>query len=170
MANRHLSRVIVMQSMYEYDFREKSDIFEIANRSLEAYKEECDKKYIRENLSQIVKNIPEIDKIIGDAAPEWPVDQIAKIDKAILRVAVNELIFNQSAPPKVVINEAVEIAKIYGSENSSKFVNGVLGTLYKKDPRFDDEELDINESKNSNIEVPEFNEEINLLDLHQKDE
>jgi hypothetical protein len=69
-----------------------------------------------------------------------------------------------------VINEAVEIAKIYGSENSSKFVNGVLGTLYKKDPRFDDEELDINESKNSNIEVPEFNEEINLLDLHQKDE
>lgn len=164
MANRHLSRVIIMQSLYEKDFREDSNILNISNRNIAAYQEECDKTYIHESLGEIIQNIKKIDKIISDAAPEWPIDQIAKIDKAILRVAVYELVFSQKIPPKVVINEAVEIAKIYGSENSSKFVNGVLGTLFKKDSRFDKEDISQKIDKEEH-EIPEYNDDINLIDL-----
>lgn len=138
MSNRHLSRIIVMQSIFEWDFRNDADIFEIAKRNIEAFQEECDTEYIDTNLKGITENLKTIDEIITKAAPEWPIDQIAAIDKAILRLAVNELIFLQDVPPKVVINEAVELGKNYGSENSYRFINGVLGTLFKQDERFDD--------------------------------
>lgn len=138
MANRHLSRIIVMQSLFEWDFRQDSDIYQIAQRNITAFQEECDKVYIDLTLNGIRDNLLEIDKIVAAAAPEWPIEQIASIDKSILRVAVYELLFNTEVPPKVVINEAVELGKIYGSENSSKFINGVLGTLFKQDPRYEE--------------------------------
>lgn len=171
MANRHLSRVIVMQSLYELDFRPEANILDLVKRNIAAYQEECDVKYIKKNIVGISDHIKEIDVIVSKAAPEWPVEQIAKIDKAILRVAIYELLFSREIPPKVVINEAVEIAKIYGSENSSKFVNGVLGTLYKEDPRYQkeskrDEKMESSEPIQA---IPEFNEDedINLIDLHK---
>lgn len=138
MSNRHLSRIIVMQSLFEWDFRPKTSILEIAKRNIKAFNEECDVKYIDVSLRGIIKNIKEIDKIISQAAPEWPLDQIAALDKSILRVAVYELVFSSDVPPKVVINEAVELGKTYGSENSYKFINGVLGTLFKQDERFEE--------------------------------
>lgn len=170
MANRHLSRVIVMQSLYEFDFRPDADILEIAKRNISAYDEECDIEYIESYLSGILDKINEIDKIISKSAPEWPINQIATIDKTILRVAIYELLFAKEIPPKVIINEAVEIAKIYGSENSSKFVNGVLGTLYKEDSRYNDDHNHENTPKEENMQtLPVYNEEINLLDLHSEE-
>jgi len=80
---------------------------------------------------KVIKNIKKIDKIITDSAPEWPIEQINKVDLAILRLAIWELTINIQEPPKVVIDEAVELSKSYGSEKSSSFVNGVLGTVFK---------------------------------------
>lgn len=137
MANRHLSRIIVMQSIFEWDFRPESDVFEIIKRNIEAFQEDCDLEYIDKCVKGIIENDRKIDEIITKAAPEWPIEQIASIDKSILRVAIYELLFDQEVPPKVVINEAVELGKTYGSENSYKFINGVLGTLFKQDERFD---------------------------------
>lgn len=140
MPNRHLSRIIIMQTLYEWDFkRDNTDIDGLMKRNIENFIEDCDEDFIKENIDGIVKNVDKIDKIIQEAAPEWPVDQIAVIDKTILRLAIYELEFKKEIPPKVVINEAVELAKSYGSENSSKFVNGVLGTLFKNDPRYEEE-------------------------------
>lgn len=140
MPNRHLSRIIIMQTLYEWDFKhDKADVKDLMKRNIKNFIEDCDKDFIKKNINGIVKNVKKIDKIIEDAAPEWPVDQIAVIDKTILRLAIYELQFEKEIPPKVVINEAVELAKSYGSENSSKFVNGVLGTLFKKDSRYKQE-------------------------------
>lgn len=136
MPNRHLSRIIIMQSLYEWDFRHEDKIDDIVKRNVDNFKEDCDKDFILDNIKGIGKKIDEIDKIIADSAPEWPIEQIAVIDKTILRMAVYELSFNADVPPKVVINEAVELAKTYGGENSSKFVNGVLGTLFRNDDRY----------------------------------
>jgi N utilization substance protein B len=125
-----------MQSLYEWDFRHEDKIDDIVKRNVDNFKEDCDKDFILDNIKGIGKKIDEIDKIIADSAPEWPIEQIAVIDKTILRMAVYELSFNADVPPKVVINEAVELAKTYGGENSSKFVNGVLGTLFRNDDRY----------------------------------
>jgi N utilization substance protein B len=125
-----------MQSLYEWDFRHEDKIDDIVKRNVDNFKEDCDKDFILDNIKGISKKIDEIDKIIADSAPEWPIEQIAVIDKTILRMAVYELSFNADVPPKVVINEAVELAKTYGGENSSKFVNGVLGTLFRNDDRY----------------------------------
>lgn len=153
MANRHLSRVIIMQTLFEWDFRPSLDVFEIVKRNIKAYDEECDTGYIEVTLKGIIDHHKEIDQIISKAAPEWPIDQIAIIDKSILRVAVYELLYPKEIPPKVVINEAVELGKTYGSESTYKFVNGVLGTLFKDDERY------AKELENST-----------LLDLHKKTE
>jgi len=128
-----------MQSLYEWDFRQDVDLDIILTRNIANFQEDCDKSYIAEIIKGISKNLDKIDGIISHAAPEWPVEQIAIIDKTILRIAVYELMFTKNVPPKVVINEAVELAKSYGSENSSKFVNGVLGTLFRDDPRYQEE-------------------------------
>jgi N utilization substance protein B len=137
MPNRHLSRIIIIQTLYEWDFRSNNtDIKELVNRNIKNFIEDCDQEFILKNIEGIVDNIKQIDKTISKAAPEWPIDQIAVIDKTILRLSVYELEIDKKIPPKVVINEAVELAKSYGSESSSKFVNGVLGTLFKNDPRY----------------------------------
>ena len=136
MANRHQSRICVMQSLYELDLRPKAKLEEILARNIaEKEKSDLDKDYIKKTTLVIIKNNKKIDQLIGDSAPEWPLEQVARVDKNILRVAVQELVLTDSktkVPPKVAIDEAVEIAKAFGGENSSKFVNGVLGTIYRK--------------------------------------
>lgn len=140
--NRHLSRVIIMQTLYEWDFRPKGDLEEIKKRNIANYHEEVDKAYIDKTIANVQKNQPEIDEEIVKAAPEWPLEQIAAIDKTILRVAIAEILKSEDIPPKVAINEAVELGKTFGGENSSKFINGVLGTVYRKSARYNPAEDD----------------------------
>jgi len=128
-----------MQSLYEWDFNQDKNINDIVKRNIENFKEDCDKEFVLNATGGIIKNLKKIDKTIEDSAPEWPIEQIAVIDKTILRLAVFELELEKDIPPKVVINEAVELAKSYGGENSSKFINGVLGTLFRMDERYQEE-------------------------------
>ena len=136
-SNRHLGRIVALQTLYEFDFRTEAEdkdvkLIDIQKRNIDRYKETIDdKEFIRDLVQGVNKKQEELDDIITPIAPEWPIEQIARIDRNILRMAVWELHFND-VPPKVVINEAVELAKAFGGENSSKFINGVLGTAYKQ--------------------------------------
>ena len=138
-SNRHLGRIITLQVLYEYDFRkelgdDKVDLDEILARSLERYNEKVEDKAFVEKLTRgVAKSEKELDAMIAPVAPEWPLSQIALIDHEILRIAAYELSkTTKSVPSKVAINEAVELAKSFGSENSSRFINGVLGTLWRQ--------------------------------------
>ncbi len=146
--NRHLSRVIIMQTLYEWDFRPKANVEIIKIRNIENYNEEIDSVYIDEAIKGTSRHLKEIDERIVKAAPEWPLEQIAGIDKTILRIAIYEILFSDDIPPKVAINEAVELAKTFGGENSSKFINGVLGTVYRQSSRYDPKE-DIRKEENA---------------------
>lgn len=137
-SNRHLGRIVTLQTLYEYEFRVESNdksvsIDEILSRNLERYESAIDdKEFVEELTKGVIEHQADIDGEIGPIAPEWPVSQIARIDRSILRIGVYELLYRGDiVPPKVVINEAVELAKAFGSDNSSKFVNGVLGTAYR---------------------------------------
>lgn len=137
-SNRHLGRIVALQTLYEVEFRveckDKSlDKDYVLERNIERYKETIDDKdFIRALVEGVSKRQQEMDDIITPVAPDWPINQIARIDRNVLRIAVWELKYGVDAPPKVVINEAVELAKAFGGENSSKFINGVLGTVYKE--------------------------------------
>ncbi len=136
-SNRHLGRIVALQTLYEYDFRidcndTTPSIDEILDRNLERYSETIDdKEFISAIVSGVMRNQDNLDEILQPLAPEWPLSQIARIDRAILRIGLYELEFENDVPPKVVINEAVELAKSFGSDNSSKFINGVLGTALR---------------------------------------
>jgi N utilization substance protein B len=118
-----------MQTLYEYDFRVGADLDEIESRNIREYEDKIDDSYVRNLVNGTLKEIKKLDKIIEDSAPEWPIEQISTIDKTILRLAAYELNNEHETPPKVVINEAIELAKQFGGDNSSKFINGVLGTI-----------------------------------------
>ncbi len=137
-SNRHLGRIVALQTLYEYEFRVQSedtsvDIDEILTRNLERYSAAIDDKAFVETLVKGVLVVrDDIDTKIQPIAPDWPIDQIARVDRNILRIGIYELLHQADVvPPKVAINEAVELAKAFGSDNSSKFVNGVLGTAYR---------------------------------------
>jgi N utilization substance protein B len=137
-SNRHLGRIIALQTLYEFEFRRDSadataDIDEILGRNLERYDETIDDKdFVQTLVHGVAAQTEKLDATIQPIAPEWPLEQIARIDRAILRMALYELLeMGTRVPPKVAINEAVELAKAFGSDNSSKFVNGVLGTAYR---------------------------------------
>lgn len=136
-SNRHLGRIVALQCLYEFDFRSDMndadvDMDEILERNIEQYQKAIDdKKFVIELTKSVHDSADELDGIIGPVAPEWPIDQIARMDKTILRIAAYELLKSKATPPKVVINEAVELAKSFGGDNSSKFINGVLGTLFR---------------------------------------
>src|SRR3990167_6843441 len=138
--NRHLSRTVAMQSLYEWDFHQEKPILEISERVMGPVEKDIDVEYLNRVVEGTMKNLKLIDSLIEQAAPEWPLEQISVIDKSILRLASYELLKDKDIPPKVAINEAVEIAKTFGGENSSKFINGVLGTLYRQSDRFVEEE------------------------------
>ena len=136
-ANRHLGRIVALQTLYEEDFRREcaDKAFKLAAvlaRNIERYRETIDDKaFIRQLVNGVAKHQPEIDDIIRPVAPEWPIEQIARIDRIVLRIGVYELTIAEDVPPKVAINEAVELAKAFGGDNSSKFINGVLGTVLR---------------------------------------
>jgi len=151
--NRHLSRVIIMQTLYEWDFRPNASLDEVKQRNIDNYEEDADKDFIDQTIQGVLDNVKEADELIVNAAPEWPIEQISAVDKTILRIAVYEILHSNEVPPKVAINEAVELGKTFGSENSSKFINGVLGTIYrscaKYNPDDDKKTEDKNESEKS---------------------
>ena len=144
MANRHLSRSIVLQTLFEWDFMsaQKGDIIwddkkvkESLNRNLKEFAPGLeDDNFVFSLVEQVLKKSEVIDEIIKKAAPDWPLDKISVVDRNILRIGLTELLFGDrnQVPPKVAINEAIELAKTFGGENSSKFVNGVLGAVYKE--------------------------------------
>lgn len=142
MANRHLSRTIAMQSLYEWDFNDRTgDLAKITDTNIKQFAPGLeDAGFIRDLTSGVSAHLKEIDQIIVATAPEWPLDQITVIDRNILRIGIYELKFAHEVPPKVAINEAVELGKAFGGESSGKFVNGVLGTLYKDLPESEKEE------------------------------
>jgi N utilization substance protein B len=131
-----------MQSLYEWDFHPGSEIQKIADRLIIPVKDDVDVDYVHRVIAGTMAHMDEFDGLITKAAPEWPLDQISVIDKTILRLASYELLKDQEIPPKVAINEAVEIAKTFGGENSSKFINGVLGTLYRQSDRYAEEPVE----------------------------
>lgn len=137
MANRHLSRSIVLQALFELDFNSGTieGLPEILERDIEEFAPGLeDTEFITTLAECVLKKQKITDEIIEKAAPEWPVDKISIVDRNILRIGLCELLFGNRAevPPKVAINEAIELAKTFGGENSSKFINGVLGAVYKE--------------------------------------
>ncbi len=137
MASRHLSRSIVMQSLYEWDFygKKAESLEKIVETNIEEFGPGLkDKNFVWQLINGIVSHFSDINKIIEKAAPEWPVEQITIIDRNILRIGLYELLYGnkEEVPPKVAINEAIELAKTFGGESSGKFINGVLGTVYKQ--------------------------------------
>lgn len=137
MASRHLSRSVAMQSLYEWDFKgkKKENLKEVVNRNIDEFAAGVeDTSFIQDLVDGVVEHLEELDKIIEKAAPQWPLEQIAVVDRNILRLGLYELLFGkrEEVPPKVAINEAIELAKSFGGESSGKFINGVLGTVYRE--------------------------------------
>ena len=135
MANRHLLRTIVMQSMYEWDIKNKDSdqIKEIVKNNLKEFAPGAkDVDYVYRTVKGVLENIDDINSIIEEAAPEWPLEQITVVDRNILRIGIFEMMFVDDIPPKVAINEAIELAKTFGGASSGKFVNGVLGTIFRQ--------------------------------------
>jgi len=136
MASRHLSRSIAMQSLYEWDFSDKKiDLEKVIERNLKEFGPGLeDQSFVWELVTGVVNHIQEIDGILEKAAPQWPIQQISIVDRNVLRIGIYELLYEDktAVPPKVAINEAIELAKSFGGENSGKFVNGVLGTVFKE--------------------------------------
>jgi N utilization substance protein B len=137
MANRHLSRSIVLQTLFEWDLNdiEKKDVPDVLERNIAEFApNKTDAPFIEKLLGGVLGKQPELDQVIEKAAPEWPIDRISPVDRNILRLGLFELLFadRKEVPAKVAINEAIELAKQFGGENSSRFVNGVLGAVYKE--------------------------------------
>lgn len=137
MANRHLSRSIVLQSLFEWDLNalEKKAVHEVLERNVAEFApNKTDVPFMEKLLDGVMAKQPELDLVIEKAAPEWPIDRISPVDRNILRLGLYELLFadRSEVPAKVAINEAIELAKQFGGENSSRFINGVLGAVYKE--------------------------------------
>lgn len=137
MANRHLSRSVVLQTLFEWDFNHKSlpsITSTMENNATEFADDNGDKPYMESLLAGVLKNLVAIDKVIEKAAPDWPLEKIATVDRNILRIGLFELLFgdHDEAPPKVAINEAIELGKSFGGDASGRFINGVLGSIYRE--------------------------------------
>ena len=137
-ANRHLGRIIALQTLYEFEFRmdcgDKDVVLdEVLKRNLARYDRSIDDtSFVKELVRGVQASIETLDLRLQPVAPERPISQIARMDRVVLRIAVYELLNRKDTPVKVVINEAVELAKSFGGENSSKFINGALGALLKE--------------------------------------
>lgn len=145
MANRHLSRSIALQSLFEWDFRgqRKDSLKEITKHNIAEFAPGMDDTaFIFDVVMGVKEHLTPIDELIVDSAPDWPLEQITNVDRNVLRIGIYELKFANAddVPPKVAINESIELAKTFGGASSGKFVNGVLGTIYKKmgEPRKDE--------------------------------
>jgi len=133
MSNRHLARTIAVQTLYQWDFNEqKKDIKDIISEVKENFAPEFnDGQFITHLVDGVIAHLKKIDNLITKFAPEWPLDQITIVDRNVLRLGTFELRFDEAIPAKVAINESIELAKTFGGESSGKFVNGVLGAIYK---------------------------------------
>ncbi|MDP3964327.1 MAG: transcription antitermination factor NusB [bacterium] len=135
MSNRHLGRTVAMQTLYEWDFNGQKTtgrITDTAKKNIDKFAPGFDDpKFTLHIVEGVLQHQPKIDELITKYAPEWPLAQITVVDRNILRIGVFELRFDDDIPPKVAINEAIELAKSFGGESSGKFVNGVLGAIYK---------------------------------------
>jgi N utilization substance protein B len=138
-SNRHLGRIIALQTLYELVFRtecgdKEVDASEIMNRNISRYKATLDDiAFIDKLVGHVKEDAEKLDAVLQPIAPDWPLTQIARVDHIILQIGAYELLNHADVPPKVVINEAVELAKAFGGDNSSKFINGVLGTLLRQE-------------------------------------
>jgi len=125
-----------MQSLYEWDFSDKSsDLEKITERNIKEFGPGLeDPGFIWQLVTGVIQHLQEINGIIEKAAPEWPIEQITIVDRNVLRIGLYELLYGDKAavPPKVAINESIELAKSFGGESSGKFINGVLGTVFKE--------------------------------------
>ncbi|MFA5029780.1 MAG: transcription antitermination factor NusB [Patescibacteria group bacterium] len=134
MSNRHLARTLAIQTLYQWDFNgQKEDVLQIMEKNRQEFAPEFDDGgFIKHLIEGIKSNLKQIDALITKFAPEWPLEQITIVDRNVLRLGTFELKFDESIPAKVAINEAIELAKTFGGESSGKFVNGVLGAVYKE--------------------------------------
>lgn len=134
MANRHLARTIALQTLYEWDFhgRESLDLTGAIKKNLAEFAPQFDDHGFIQNLVHgVLKQQSDIDSVITKYAPEWPIDQITMVDRNVLRIGIYEMKYDMTIPEKVAINEAIELAKAFGGDSSGKFVNGVLGSIYR---------------------------------------
>lgn len=134
MSSRHLSRTIAMQSLYEWDFKGKTkeEMPAIVEYNIKEFAPGIkDESFTRDIVDGVLKHLDEINGLITKYATQWPIDQITTIDRNVLRLGIFELVFYASTPSRVAINEAIEVAKSFGGESSGKFINGVLGAIYK---------------------------------------
>ncbi len=140
MANRHLLRTIALQSLFEWDFNQRqgnmAEIFDSVKNEFASGTE--DVEFAQKLIDGVLDNIDKLDEIIVKHAPEWPIEQITIIDRNVLRLGIYEMMFLKETPAKVAINESVEMGKRFGGDSSGKFVNGVLGALFKEDPSLDE--------------------------------
>jgi N utilization substance protein B len=160
MSNRHLARTIAMQSLFEWDFRklDQAEVERLASWNLREYAPNFeDNGYVHQTMVGVIEHQGEIDGLIVKYAPEWPLEQINGVDRNILRIGIYELIHSDTIPAKVAINEAIELGKTFGGDSSGRFVNGVLGSIYRdlpeelKQPKKEDKER---KKKNAIDEAP----------------
>src|SRR5690348_1507234 len=136
MSSRHIARSIVFQTAFEWNFRNltRDEALESLSRNMKEFGDNSEKSFAETLIKGIIDKKSDLDNIISKAAPDWPIDKISMIDRNILRIGLYELLFSdrKEVPAKVAINEAIELAKTFGSDTSSKFINGVLGAVYKE--------------------------------------
>lgn len=141
MSNRHLARTIAMQTLFAWDFNgcDNPNIDKLISNNFENFAPDFDDNgFVEKKVKGVIDNQKKIDSLINKYATEWPLEQITIVDRNILRVGAYELLMEDDIPPKVAINEAIEIAKKFGGQSSGKFVNGVLGAMYKNELDEDD--------------------------------
>lgn len=133
MSNRHLSRTVALQTLYEWDFREKKDdLAALLVANTKEFAPGMEDEGFSEKLARgVLDHLADLNQKITEYAPEWPIDQITGVDRNVLRIGIYELLFDPDIPPKVAINESIKLAKAFGGVSSGKFVNGVLGSIFK---------------------------------------
>lgn len=155
MANRHLARTIAMQTLFCWDFNQQKDsLEELTKENFQQFAPEFDDHgFVNDLVKGVVANLPAIDAYIVKYATEWPLDQITPVDRNILRIGTYELVFDKNIPAKVAINEAIEVAKSFGGDASGRFVNGVLGAVYKEIPVKEIDQQTSDKTESSEVEA-----------------
>ncbi|MEK7498894.1 MAG: transcription antitermination factor NusB [Patescibacteria group bacterium] len=164
MATRHLARTVVLQSLYEWDFYgKKTNLLEIVERNMEEFAPGIDEpEFVYKIVNGVISHIDDIDEVIKKTAPEWPLEQIGVVDRNVLRIGLYELFYADRAevPANVAINEAIELGKTFGGGASGKFVNGVLGTVFRQMTELaEGGQSEVMNEVNSDDEVPVEGEE-----------
>ena len=167
MSNRHLARTIAMQTLFAWDFNgcKNEDLEKMITENFRNFAPDFnDNGFVKETVEGVIKHLEEIDTNIKKYATEWPLDQITVVDRNVLRIGIYELLFNEKIPPRVAINEAIEIAKAYGGDSSGKFINGVLGAIYNNMPEGEKLRREEASVKETSAKKEEFAEESDAVE------